>query len=517
MTASENDAAMHNRFFSTNPFFRYTDPILRKTIRLQIPSNLPIQVLRADWGLGLNKTWKRPHTRVITKTIRTEGKSTLYEFTADHIAPVKPEKNLPPWYSFNPVLFVSAGDWETYTEQVHRALQKAALSQPEIITKARELIDGTMDDDSRIKAIRDFVARQIEPVAIGISELPLDRITPAARTLADGYGNSADRAVLLYALLNAAGFNPEYVLVSQSSKVTDLQQAMREYPSPQWFDTVLVRVQGSTGIVYLNDTDEYAKLGTTPSDGLPGIVVSSGRFETIHAAAADLRDYRDSVYHMQLFKNGDAVIKKKMAYYGNTFAEFHKRFSEMPPEKRRRYMQQQVNDLNRGAKLDGTYVIDYDTYPGIEEFSVRVADYATRQDNFLYLQLPGLIRHVADIDRDQRQNPLYRNYFNHETVTIEVQLPDTVDSMEVVPPEKLIFSLPGAGTIGIFTRSDADIKGQIRSLGVRQEIKLDPVVVLPDDYVQLLEVDSVLSHPQTGMVVLKMNEYVTKKPAGPSP
>ena len=506
MTASEHDMGIHNRFFSTNPVFRYTDPILKKTIRLQIPSNLPIKVLRADQGLGLDKTWKRPHTQVITKKIRTEGESTLYEFTAEHIAPVKPEKNLPPWYSFNPVLFVSAGAWETYTAKVYRALQKAALFQPEIITQARELIDDSMDDDGRIKAIRDFVARHIEPVAIGLSELPLDQITPAARTLADGYGNSADRAVLLYALLNAAGFNPEYILVSQSSKVADMQQAMREYPAPQWFDTVLVRVKDTSGIIYLNDTDEYAKLGTTTSDGLPGIVVSSGRFETIHAAAADLQDNRDNVYHIQLFENGDALIKKKTLYYGNAFAEFHKQFSEMPPEKRRRYIQEQINDLSRGAKLDGKYIIDDNTYPGIEEFSVRVDDYATRQDNFLYLQLPGLVRHVADVGRDQRQNPLYRNYFNHETVNIEVRLPDTVDSVEVMPPEKMIFRLPGAGTISMFTRSEPDIKGQIRSLRIRQELNLDPVVLLPDDYLQLLEIDRVLSHPQTGMVLLKMKE-----------
>ncbi len=371
---------------------------------------------------------------------------------------------------------------------------------------ARDLTENSMDDDSRIKAIRDFVARNIKPVDIGLSELPVDQITPAARTLSDGYGNSADRAVLLYALLNAAGYNPEYILVSQSSRVADLQQAMREYPAPQWFDTVLVRVKGTMGPVYLNDTDQYAKLGTTPLAGFPGIVASSGRFETIQAPAADLIDGSETSYRIQLFENGDAFIKKKILYYGNKFAEFHKRFSEMPPEKRRRHLQEQVSSLSRSAKSEGKYTIDYNTYPGIEEFSARVNDYATQQDNYLYLKLPGLISNVDGAGRDQRTNPVYRNYFNHQSVNIEMLLPDGVDSMEVVPPKKLVFHMPRAGTISIHTGKRPHIGNQALSLRIRQKVDLDPALVLPDEYLQFLEVDRVLSHPQTGMVLLKMKE-----------
>ena len=39
------------------------------------------------------------------------------------------------------------------------------------------------------------------------STLPLDRaFTPADTVLKDGYGHGADRAIVLYALLKAAGF-----------------------------------------------------------------------------------------------------------------------------------------------------------------------------------------------------------------------------------------------------------------------------------------------------------------------
>ncbi|MBW2710187.1 MAG: DUF3857 domain-containing protein, partial [Deltaproteobacteria bacterium] len=50
MAASTHEASFHNRFFSANPVFRYTVPIVKKTIRLQIPSNLPIKIFRADQG-----------------------------------------------------------------------------------------------------------------------------------------------------------------------------------------------------------------------------------------------------------------------------------------------------------------------------------------------------------------------------------------------------------------------------------------------------------------------------------
>lgn len=506
MKASKHGSRIHNRFFSSNPVFRYSDPILKKTIRLQIPSNLPIKIFQADQGLGLKKIWKRPFHQVITKKSGTKGESALYEFTAEHIAPVKPERRQPPWYSFNPTLFVSAGSWDAYSEEIYKTLRHAAAIQPEIITRAQDLTKHSMDNDSRIKAIRDFVALRIKHVNIGLSELPMDQITPAARTLTDGYGNSADIAVLLYALLNAAGCNPEYILTSQSSRIADLQQAMREYPAPQWLDTVLVRVKGTRGLVYLNDTDQYAKPGMTPSAGLPGIVASTGRFETIQAAAADLRDGLDHSYQIQLSKNGDCGIKKKILYYGNEFAEFKKQFSEMPPEKRRRHFQEQVNSLSRGAKLEGKYTVDYKTYPGIKEFSARVSGYATRQGNYLYLKLPGLISNIDGTGRDQRTNPMYRNFFNRQSVNIEVLLPDGVDSLEVIPPKELIFDLPGPGTISIHTRTMPNIEGRTSSLQITQEVNLVPMVVLPDEYLQLLEIDRALNHPQAGMVLLKMKE-----------
>ncbi|OPL14079.1 MAG: hypothetical protein AVO34_06165 [Firmicutes bacterium ML8_F2] len=504
--AWDHEKGGHNRFFSANPVFRYTDPILKKTIRLEIPSKLPIKILRADQGLGLNKIWERSSSRVITEKSRKEGGCTIHEFTARHIAPVKSEKNLPPWYTFNPTLFVSAGSWESYAEIVGKALEKGARVESEIITKARELIRDATDNRSRIKAIRDFVARQITFVDIGFSRLPLDQITPALRTLTDGYGNSADRAVLIHALLQAAGFNSEYVLVSKSSRVADLARAMEEYPAPQWLDTVLVRVQDAGEFIYLNDTDQYAELGSTPSTGLPGMMVSSGRFEIIHAPIANLNDAQDSSYRIQLADNGDAVIQKKILYYGNEFAEFHKLFSQMPPEKRRRYFQEQVTALSRGAKLLGKYLVDYDTYPGKEEFSVRVKEYAIRQDDFLYLKLSGLIGNMAGVGRDQRQNPMYRNYFHKGSVDIEVVLPDKAVSMEKIPPGKLQFNIPRAGTISMETRSIPDGQSLPSRLRITQKVNMEPMVVLPDEYLQLLEMCRILSQPKTGMVLIKMEQ-----------
>jgi len=498
-------------FFSINGVFRYYYPIVKKTVRLNIPDNLRLNILKADQGIGLEQTGKVRSEEVIRKKVKHRAGRIVYEFIASDVKPVKHEEFMPPWYSFNPTVLVSAGNWGTYSEDVRHALLKAASSQQETMDKAHKLIDGICGKKNKIISIRNYVAKNIHRINLPISHMPLEQITPSDKTLADGYGNSADSAVLLYALLYTAGFHPEFVLSSWGPPVKTLQRSLKEYPDPEWFHGVLVRVKLDNAYVYLNDTDQYAMLGSTPSDGYPGLFLNSGKIETIRIAATRLKDRNDVAYSIRLFENGDAVIIKTRKVFGMDFANFRKQFTEMPPEKRLRHHQTLVTSVSRAAIATGKYITDYDSYPGIEEFSVAVKKFATPQGKYLYLKLPGLISHIAGVTRPKRENPMYRDWFSRQHVFVEVILPDSLESFQAIPPESLLLPIKKSGEIIMKTRTllaAAPASGPHGTpyLCVQQDINLMPIVIMPDEYLKVAEANMMLGRSKMRMLLLKMKK-----------
>ena len=68
--------------------------------------------------------------------------------------------------------------------------------------------------------------------------------------------------------------------------IKEIAGVAKKFPMPQNFQSPLVRVVVDGEIYYLNDTDQYAQLGTTAHDGKLGIVPGTRRVETIQAARA---------------------------------------------------------------------------------------------------------------------------------------------------------------------------------------------------------------------------------------
>ncbi|HOW99582.1 MAG TPA: DUF3857 domain-containing protein, partial [Deltaproteobacteria bacterium] len=226
---------------------RYTEPIGKKTVRIDAPDNMKLAI-SPDGGEagspGDPADMPRPGTEV--KVSRRKGRC-VYEVTAGHVPPVRQEDSLPPWYGFNPVIFASTGSWKDYGHEVHSALLHAASFNTRVKEATAEAVKGAGSTAEKIRAVRDFVDRNIRAVPTAFSELPASQATPADRVLADGYGHSADRAAVLYAMLTAAGFNPEFVLATWVSPLAELRKPMEDYPSPHWVSDVLVRVPEGAG------------------------------------------------------------------------------------------------------------------------------------------------------------------------------------------------------------------------------------------------------------------------------
>jgi transglutaminase-like putative cysteine protease len=484
-------------FFSARVAFRGMDPVRSRTLSVTAPAGLRLAI-QPRFAEAL-----QAQSQSLDGAVR-------YEWSATDQRAVQPEILLPPFWAYLPTVCLSTGDWKSYGAEVQARLTEATSGQKEAERRANELIQGAADDAARITAIRDFVARQIRLAGPGLGELPLSAVTPADRTLKEGYGDSADRAVLLHAMLQGAGFQPAFILASGVEAVAQLTPPLDGAPSPSDFNAVLVRVPLDGRDVYLNDTDEYAALGATGHDGRYGLDPDAGKLFVLQARP-EMQDRSEVGFDVTIQANGDAVIRKRTNYYGSGYAEARKRFAEMVPEERRRYFQEAVAQISQAAAAEGQLETTFDSYPGVEQFTVRVPRYAIRAGGDLYFTMPDSLQDLFGFRSETRDNPIYWPSPRRIAIHTTLALPEEFASLVLHPAEIQWKAPEDAGVIRILPSGRKEgASAQAGPTGlpaggagyvIEQAVNLSPALIPAADYDELLSIQRLLNHPSARTIL----------------
>jgi tetratricopeptide (TPR) repeat protein len=121
----------------------------------------------------------------------------------------------------------------------------------EIRARTQELTAGRTTDLEKMQAIYDYVSTQIRfaPLAFGAAGY---QPRSAADVFASQYGDSEDKHTLLAAMLEAAGFSGDAVLISSTRKLD------ASVPSPAQFDHAITAVPGGKDLVWMDSTVNVA-------------------------------------------------------------------------------------------------------------------------------------------------------------------------------------------------------------------------------------------------------------------
>lgn len=481
-------------FFATTHVFRSVDPIQRKVVRLRAPPRLDLAIGVFQGGL----LQPGAGTAIQSCTTKDAEGRTMTEWVAVDQPAIRREDGLPPLEVFAPALLISAGDWQAYARRLEQTLERAAASSAAVAELARAAVAGAADDAAAVRALRDALVTRIRRAGPSLPELPLSAVSPADVTLRDGYGNTTDTAILLYALLRQAGFRPQFVLASSVPAVAVCETAARAYPAAGRFPDVLVRVKvPGLGPVYLNDTDQYAILGATAHDGQLGLAVRNGHLERIEAAA-ERRDAQEIGYAIQLDAEGNADVSFSRTTRGGAYGGENRKFSEMPPEERRRYYEETVAGLSQNAEAKGDLETDFVTYPGSERFAARVTNLAVRDGDYLYLSLPRTLANLLGLRADVRTNPLFWAGPRRFRIVTDLTLPPGFTEA-VLTPQEFFWNAPadaGCVWVGVTWQGPSSLR-LIHDVDLKTAIL--PATVYPD----LLDVNRQLSHPAAGTLLLR--------------
>lgn len=470
-------------FFSTVAVFRGFDPIREATMTVVAPASLQLREWTRGDGFAVSAT---TNAGLVTRSWRIANQPSLFR-----------EENMPPLWSFCPTVALSAGDWKDYAEEMIGPMVKAAKGNPEARKLAKQVARKGRTKFDKATAIRDAVARGVRLAGPQADDLPVSILTPADVTLREGYGNSRDRALLLYVMLDEAGFKPEFVLTSSGCPtIPELRDPWLAVPQGSTFDTVLVCAKMENDLVYFNDTDQYAHLGSTPHEGRPGL----RRDGSTGAISTPDRNFRSTVHRIAVGADGDAVISVEQQFEGMNYASFNKQLAEQTPEERRRYAQELAAMISQGAKLDGELLVDCANYPGSLRFKVAVPRFAVRENGFLYLGLPQQHALLLPGSAAERRSAVYlesRSVFSVDTV---VALPR--GELSVVPSTQQFYAPLSA----VRLQAEAGPSKDGTTFELEHHYEFKPALIPAHRYDELKEWNARVRHPANRSFMLKLAE-----------
>ena len=451
--------------------FQFPDDLQAKSFTVTAPTGLQIQNMVSG-----------PKGIVQEQHSAGSGTQTL-QWQAKDVKALPDEPNLPPIWSFQSGVSYFVGDATDYWKALNEAMLAHAGKSEGAAKLAQKITASAKTKLDSVKAIRNFIAENIRVAGPSFTELPLSELSDADTTLTDGYGHSADCAILYYAMLKAAGFDPQFIVASGLPPVPVITGITKSFPLPNDFQLPLIKITVDGEEYYLNDTDQYAQLGTTGSDGKQAIALADQKLMTIHAAK-DCRNKTETDYAVSLSSDGKAQIQISRWFYGQDYNEDNEFFSELPPEERNHYFQEAVSRVAQGARAVSDLTTKFDTYPGLEQFTVEMDHYGIPDGKYLYFNLPYAPNLFGTLS-DQRALPLYMPDAAENVLRAEIQLPEGYQVTDIAPKNKTL-SAPG-GSQARITRTDADGKTTVTG-----EFELAPGVIKPKNYPALLDIQSAL-------------------------
>lgn len=416
------------------------------------------------------------------------------------IMPQATEKEAPPSWVDAPNFAMSTGKWSDYAIAVGARVSPLLENQSASVAKARELASRITEPLAKLVAIRDFVARQIRNPDLAFTEFPLaTAFSPADVTLKDGYGHSADRAILLQVMLKAAGLECELALASDTEPEPTLLKRFLELPENGAFDNLVCRVKHpATGEwLPLDLLSQYAPPGVTRLDRQPGYSLDGKLFTW--SAPSDRKDVEETRIALDFDAEGTALITITKQHHGKSHEEFVAKYSEMTPEERKRDFQGLVSNVAQNATPQGDLITDF-VYPGTLEFTVRVPHYGVKSEAGLYFDLPDMPEQWVMANSNTRQHPLLISSDSQSRFVWSITAPGGLKP--IIQPETFEWSGPTNCGSARFTVDAHQADGKTL-LNYTLNLDTSPTLVPASNYPQLLEMNRRLGHAAARRILLR--------------
>ena len=343
---------------------------------------------------------------------KREEKRFLLKWQFKNLPRMRNESGLPPWQLFASGVLLSSESNRDYAARLNKLLlEKCRESRPAARALiAREKWLATEKKELLLLKIRDFTDKFIRRVSVPLREIPLTALSNAGVTLESGYGNSADRAILIGALLQELKIDFQFVAVSSLGASPSTTRLFNYNPDPErLIEEILVFIPDLHW--YLNDTGRFDVPGGVNAENKLALELRSGSMSRIQGAPMT-ENSRSLAFYVECRADDSAVIKVTETLYGKAYGECKKLFETATPERRKRFFEARATAVAHNSVLEGEGEYDFKNHPGILRYTVKAADHLRRSGEFRILPLPryGLLAAAAAVPASEKRTaPWWRN------------------------------------------------------------------------------------------------------------
>ena len=475
-------------FFSEIISLKFMSPIDDFKLTLSAPEDMSINIDSKNL-IGVESSMSRGNGQ------------TTYKWSSRNIDGNIPEVSTPPKWVFNPTIFLSNGNWKQYYKKIKKQIISSVSNNKDIKKLTEELIKNDKNDNQKLIAVRDFVAKNIRLAGPAFIDLPFPNISNADITLKDGYGNSADRAILLYSMLKTAGFSPEFILVSEYPNIDLITTPLLKTPQRSLFNYILVRVKTKEGYIYLNDTNQYSKLGATPSQyNLATLLEDSSTFIIEPLTNTETRFVNN--YNIVINDDSSASYQLIFDMYGTTYADKNKFYSQIKPKRREQHYQKLIAGISQDAESVSKLETNFDTYPGTRKCTIKINDFCSIENNFNYFRTLVNIKSPSFLGPDTRNYPYYLPYPINHKYNINIKLLKEYEKALIIPVDATYYMPNNSGIISVKSKIEKNKKGETV---YKENIKIDikPSIYTPQQFQKIVKIYNAITSPSINTLLFK--------------
>ncbi len=263
------------------------------------------------------------------------------------IMPIIPEYNMPPLAEVNPAVLISSF---TGWDEVYRWWSGLYKDKLTVSREMQDLVDTvcaqTDDAETRAKKIYEYVSRNIRYVGVEYGESGHEP-HKAGDVFVNRYGDCKDQAILLTALLKAAGLTAAPVLIP----TRDTYPAKEDFPSVN-FNHAIAVVQLGKNRMFMDPTSETSAFEDLPlsDQGRTVLIFWDDRYEL--AQTPESMNSRIG-YSMDIAIDSreDALVKRSVVCRGE-YATYQRKYLKFThPTKIRQNIENKMTDISPFARL----------------------------------------------------------------------------------------------------------------------------------------------------------------------
>jgi hypothetical protein len=382
------------------------EPVLEAVVRVTVPEGT--ELLYAGERIG--------DPVLIVNKDATE----TYLWQIGDIEAVFPERHRPPVPNVLPrVVAGTKTTWAEIDDALARSFEEALSDPGRLFQEVQRLIEVGQNNREKARALYRFVAIEIHDVRVPMDEYGY-RPKYVSEILGNRFGNTLDKAFLLYAMLQEARI-PSQMMYVRSHGAGGI---VEEVPSVAQFDRAVVLMEDS---LYLDPTEDTTPFGELVPGcrGAFGLLVGSGG-ALISTPMTSPRDESDRiVLKVELQEDGTISVHHEEELSGS-YAMDMRGYKGLSPEELDVEMNLWVAELHPRGQLIGYTVTPLDDLDAPVRITLdyEVPGYASvAGDKYMSFRTPELAYTAVDAAEETRRYPMDWETRDMTTFEMSIELP----------------------------------------------------------------------------------------------